>query len=293
MDGLSAAELDAKLREFLTEDIGSGDVTTDAIVPPDTVAAAEIVAKSECVVSGLAVSRRVFELLDPTLSWEERTRPGSRVSAGTTLAHLSGKARAILTAERVALNLLQRMCGIATATHRYVEAVAGTGCRILDTRKTAPGLRAFDRAAVRDGGGSNHRFGLFDRLLVKDNHRALAGGVAAALAAVRRNAPEKMTVEVEVESEEDLREAVAGGARILLIDNQAPETVARWRGIARGTGRSAEIEASGDMSLERVREYALAGADSISVGRITHSVEAADISLEISYPMQVQDGRTR
>ncbi|HEY3171138.1 MAG TPA: carboxylating nicotinate-nucleotide diphosphorylase [Thermoanaerobaculia bacterium] len=293
MDGLSAAELDAKLREFLTEDIGSGDVTTDAIVPPDTVAAAEIVAKSECVVSGLAVSRRVFELLDPTLSWEERTRPGSRVSAGTTLAHLSGKARAILTAERVALNLLQRMCGIATATHRYVEAVAGTGCRILDTRKTAPGLRAFDRAAVRDGGGSNHRFGLFDRLLVKDNHRALAGGVAAALAAVRRNAPEKMTVEVEVESEEDLREAVAGGARILLIDNQAPETVARWTGIARGTGRSAEIEASGDMSLERVREYALAGADSISVGRITHSVEAADISLEISYPMQVQDGRTR
>jgi nicotinate-nucleotide pyrophosphorylase (carboxylating) len=292
MQGLSAAELDAKLREFLTEDIGSGDVTTDSIVPPDTVAAAEIVAKSDCVVSGLPVSRRVFELLDPGLTWEERTRPGSKVSAGTTLAHLSGKARAILTAERVALNLLQRMCGIATATHLYVDAVAGTGCRILGTRKTAPGLRAFDRIAVRDGGGTNHRFGLFDRILVKDNHRALAGGVAAALEAVRENAPENMTVEVEVESEEDLREAVLGGVRILLIDNQAPETVARWSGVARETGRSAEIEASGDMTLARVRDYALAGADSISVGRITHSVEAADISLEISYP-QGHVGRSR
>jgi len=293
MDGLSAAELDAKLREFLSEDVGSGDVTTDSIVPPDTVVAAEIVVRSECVVSGLAVSRRVFELLDPSLFWEDRTRAGSKVSAGTTLAHLSGKARAILTAERVALNLLQRMCGIATATNRYVEAVAGTGCRILDTRKTAPGLRAFDRAAVRDGGGSNHRFGLFDRVLVKDNHRVLAGGVTGALDAVRRNAPEQMTVEVEVESEGDLREAVAGGARIVLIDNQTSETVARWTGIAKESGRPPEIEASGDMTLGRVREYAVAGADSISVGRITHSVEAADISLEISYTAPGHGGGSR
>lgn len=281
MDGLSAAELDARLLEFLAEDVGSGDVTTDTIVSADAVASAEIVAKSECVVSGLPVSRRVFELLDPTLSWEERTRPGSKVPPGTTLARLSGKARAILTAERVALNLLQRTCGIATATRRYVEAVAGTGCSILDTRKTAPGLRAFDRAAVRDGGGTNHRFGLFDRVLIKDNHRALAGGVTAALEAVRRAAPEEMTVEVEVESEEDLREAVAGGADVLLIDNQTPETVARWSRVARVGERATEIEASGSMNLENVREYALAGADSISIGRLTHSVEAADISLEI------------
>jgi len=279
MDGLSAAELDARLLEFLAEDVGSGDVTTEAIVSADAVASAEIVAKSECVVSGLPISRRVFELLDPTLSWEERARPGSKVPPGTTLARLSGKARAILTAERVALNLLQRTCGIATATRRYVEAVAGTGCSILDTRKTAPGLRAFDRAAVRDGGASNHRFGLFDRVLIKDNHRALAGGVTAALEAVRRAAPDKMTVEVEVESEEDLREAVAGGADILLIDNQTPETVSRWSRVARPGGL--EIEASGKVDLGTVREYALAGADSISVGRLTHSVEAADISLEI------------
>jgi nicotinate-nucleotide pyrophosphorylase (carboxylating) len=282
MDGLSTAELDEKLLEFLAEDVGSGDVTTDSIVPADAVATAEIVAKSECVVSGLPVARRVFELLDPALSWEERSRPGSKVPPGTTLARLSGKARAILTGERVALNLLQRTCGIATATRRYVEAVASTGCRILDTRKTAPGLRPFDRAAVRDGGASNHRYGLFDRVLIKDNHRVLAGGVTAALEAVRRAAPDGMTIEVEVESEEDLREAVAGGADVVLIDNQTPETVSRWARAARnGTPRPPEIEASGKVDLGTVREYALAGADSISVGRLTHSVEAADISLEI------------
>ncbi len=281
MDGLSREELDQRLLEFLAEDVGSSDVTTDAIVPPDAVATAEIVAKSDCVVSGLPVSRRVFELLDPDLSWEERTAAGSKVPPGTTLARLSGKARAILTAERVALNLLQRMCGIATATRRYVEAVAGTGCRILDTRKTPPGLRAFDRAAVRDGGGVNHRFGLFDQVLIKDNHRVLAGGVSAALETVRRYAPETMTVEVEVESEDDLRQAVAGGADIVLIDNQSPETVSRWSRIARTATPPPRIEASGKVDLGTVRDYALAGADSISIGRLTHSVEAADISLEI------------
>ena len=281
MEGLSSEELDQCLRRFLAEDVGSGDVTTDSIVPADAVATAEIVAKSECVVSGLPVARRVFELLDPALSWEERTRPGSKVPPGTTLARLSGKARAILTGERVAMNLLQRTCGIATATRRYVEAVSGTGCRILDTRKTAPGLRPFDRAAVRDGGASNHRYGLFDHVLIKDNHRVLAGGVTAALEAVRRAAPEGMTIEVEVESEEDLREAIAGGADVVLVDNQTPETVSRWSRVARTGTRPPEIEASGKVDLGTVREYALAGADSISIGRLTHSVEAADISLEI------------
>jgi nicotinate-nucleotide pyrophosphorylase (carboxylating) len=174
------------------------------------------------------------------------------------------------------------MCGIATTTRRYVEAVAGTGCRILDTRKTAPGLRDFDRTAVRDGGGVNHRFGLFDMILLKDNHRVMAGGLAPALEAARRSAPRGMTVEVEVESEEDLRAAVAGGADRILIDNQSPETVRRWAAIAREGERPPAVEASGTMTLERVREYALAGADEISVGALTHSVAAADISLEIS-----------
>lgn len=281
MDGFTAAELDARLREFLAEDVGFADVTTDAIVPSDAVATAEIVAKSECVVSGLPVARRVFELLDPDLSWEERTPAGSKVPPGAILARLSGKARAILTAERVALNLLQRMCGIAMATRRYVDAVEGTRCRILDTRKTPPGLRPFDRTAVRDGGGANHRFGLFDQVLIKDNHRVLAGGVTAAIEAVRRYAPETMKVEVEVESEEDLREAVAGGADIVLIDNQDPDTVARWSRIARTVPNPPQIEASGNVDLGTVRDYALAGADAISIGRLTHSVEAADISLEV------------
>jgi nicotinate-nucleotide pyrophosphorylase (carboxylating) len=282
MHGLSPEELDARLREFLAEDVGSGDVTTNATVAADAVASAEIVAKSDCVVSGLPEARHVFELLDPGISWQERARPGARVAAGATLATLSGRARSILTAERVALNLLQRMCGIATTTRRYVEAVAGTGCRILDTRKTAPGLRDFDRTAVRDGGGVNHRFGLFDMILLKDNHRVMAGGLAPALEAARRSAPRGMTVEVEVESEEDLRAAVAGGADRILIDNQSPETVRRWAAIAREGERPPAVEASGNMTLERVREYALAGADEISVGALTHSVAAADISLEIS-----------
>jgi nicotinate-nucleotide pyrophosphorylase (carboxylating) len=281
MDGFTAAELDARLREFLAEDVGFADVTTDAIVPSDAVATAEIVAKSECVVSGLPIARRVFQILDPDLSWEERTPAGSKVPPGTILARLSGKARAILTAERVALNFLQRMCGIATATRRYVDAVHGTRCRILDTRKTPPGLRPFDRTAVRDGGGANHRFGLFDQVLIKDNHRVLAGGVTAAIEAVRQYAPETMKVEVEVESEEDLREAVAGGADIVLIDNQTPDTVSRWSSIARTVPNPPQIEASGNVDLETVREYALAGADAVSIGRLTHSVQAADISLEI------------
>jgi nicotinate-nucleotide pyrophosphorylase (carboxylating) len=281
MDGLSAAELDETLRRFLAEDLGSGDVTTDSIVPEDARIAAEIVAKSECVVSGLPISRRVFELLDDSLSWEEHVRAGGKAIPATTLARLSGKARAILTGERVALNLLQRMCGIATATRRYVEAVSGTGCRILDTRKTAPGLRAFDRVAVRDGGGTNHRAGLYDMVLVKDNHRAIAGGVRSALEAVRARVPAGMTIEVEVESEDDLREAVGGGADVLLIDNQTPETVRRWVDIARRDVRAPKIEASGNMTLERVRDYALAGVDSISVGALTHSVAAADVSLEV------------
>ena len=281
MDGFTAAELDARLREFLAEDVGFADVTTDAIVPSDAIATAEIVAKSECVVSGLPVARRVFELLDPDLSWEERTPAGSKVPPGAILARLSGKARAILTAERVALNLVQRMCGIATTTRRYVDAVEGTRCRILDTRKTPPGLRPFDRTAVRDGGGANHRFGLFDQVLIKDNHRVLAGGVTAAIEAVRRYAPETMKVEVEVESEEDLREAVAGGADIVLIDNQTPDTVSRWSSIARTVPNPPQIEASGNVDLGTVRAYALAGADAISIGRLTHSVQAADISLEV------------
>jgi nicotinate-nucleotide pyrophosphorylase (carboxylating) len=276
----SGDALDALLRAFLVEDIGSRDVTTETTVPPGSRARGEVVAKSACVVSGLAVARRVFELLEPAVEWQEIVSAATRASAGAVIARLAGSARPILTAERVALNLLQRMCGIATLTRRFVEAVAGTPCRILDTRKTAPGLRPFDRQAVRDGGGANHRYDLSEMVLIKDNHRRLAGGVARAVAAARDGAP-GVEIEVEVETEAELAEAVAAGADRILIDNQSPETVARWSAIAHGAPRRPFVEASGNMRLDTVRAYALAGADGCSVGALTHSVAAADVSVEL------------
>jgi nicotinate-nucleotide pyrophosphorylase (carboxylating) len=281
MQSLAGGALDAKLRELLAEDVGAGDVTTEWTVPSGSRARGRFVARSACVVSGLSVARRTFELLDPGLSWKEEAAAGNSVQPEATLARISGRARALLTAERVALNLLQRMCGIATATRAFVEAVAGTGCRILDTRKTAPGLRAFDRMAVADGGGSNHRDGLFDMVLIKDNHRRLFGGIAHAVEAAREKAPAGMKIEVEVESEEDLKEALEAGARMILIDNQTPETVARWCQTAALSAVPPFVEASGNMTLQRVRAYALAGADAVSVGALTHSVTAADIALEL------------
>jgi nicotinate-nucleotide pyrophosphorylase (carboxylating) len=281
MHPLTGAALDAKLRELLAEDLGAGDVTSEWAVPAQARARGRLIARSPCVVSGLPIARRTFELLDPELAWDAEAPAGSCVPPDATLAALAGRARPVLAAERLSLNLLQRMCAIATMTRRYVEAVEGTGCRILDTRKTAPGLRAFDRMAVVDGGGTNHRNGLDDMVLIKDNHRRLAGGTTRAVEAALRRAPAGMKVEVEVESEEDLREALGAGARMILIDNQTPETVAGWIRIARESATPPFIEASGNMTLDRVRAYALAGADAVSVGALTHSVAAADISLEL------------
>ena len=281
MPPLDSDDRDARLRAFLQEDLGSGDVTTQATVPDTARARGALLTRSECVVSGLPVARRVFELLDADLHWEDEAPAGSRAGAGQTLARLSGRARAILTGERVALNLVRRMCGIATTTRRYADAVAGTGCRILDTRKTAPGLRCFDRQAVRDGGGDNHRSTLSELVLIKDNHRALAGGAAAAVEAARRAAPPATPIEVEVETESELREALAAGARRILIDNQEPGTVARWTALARELAPGCWIEASGGITLENVRRYAAAGPDAVSIGALTHSVAAADVSLEL------------
>lgn len=281
MQRLSGEALDARLKEFLAEDVGARDVTTEATVPPFAGAEGRILARTECVVSGLAAARRTFEILDPALVWTDEAAPGERVPPGAPVARLAGRARALLTAERVALNLLQRMSGIATETRRFVDAVAGTGCRIYDTRKTAPGLRAFDREAVRDGGGVNHRDTLSDMVLIKDNHRRLSGGVGAAVSAARALLPPGGIVEAEVESEEELEEALAAGADQILIDNQTPETVARWTALARRRNPPPWIEASGNMSLDTVRAYALAGPDCVSVGALTHSVRAADLSLEL------------
>jgi nicotinate-nucleotide pyrophosphorylase (carboxylating) len=281
MTPLSGERLDSKLRDLLAEDVGSGDVTSLWTVPENARAKGRLVAKGGCVVSGLPIARRTFELLDPELRWTGELSAGTAASPGTPLARLSGKAQGLMTAERVALNLLQRMSGIATAARRFADALEGTSCRVLDTRKTAPGLRAFDRIAVADGGGWNHRDGLYDMVLIKDNHRRLSGSVAAAVAAARRHAPPGMKIEVEVESEEELREALEARVEMILIDNQPPETVARWVSIARQSAAPPFLEASGNMTLDRVRLYALAGADAVSVGSLTHSVTAADISLDL------------
>jgi nicotinate-nucleotide pyrophosphorylase (carboxylating) len=281
MDRLSGPALDERLRQFLLEDVGSRDVTTESIVPAGARTRGDLNARSACVVSGLPVARRVFELAEPSLEWRDELAAGTVLPSGGRLAALSGRARPILTAERVALNLLQRMCGIATETRRYVDAVAGTACRILDTRKTAPGLRAFDRQAVRDGGGENHRYDLSEMILIKDNHRALAGGVTRAVERARASGA-GVPVEVEVESEEELEEAIAAGADRILIDNQSAETVSRWCAIAREAASPPFVEASGAIRLETVRAYALAGADAVSVGALTHSVRAADVSLDLS-----------
>jgi len=293
MTDLSGEALDARLREFLAEDLGARDVTTEATVPAPARARGRVLAKSPCVVSGLSAARRVFELLDSGMEWKELARAGDRVAAGTPIAELTGKAAALLTAERVALNLLQRMSGIATETRKYVDAVEGTGCRIYDTRKTAPGLRAFDREAVRDGGGVNHRGTLAEMALIKDNHRRLAGGVGPAIAKVRALVGAAGTIEAEVETEDELREALAAAADRILIDNQTPATVAAWCAIARRRSPAPWIEASGNVSLETVRAYALAGPDCVSVGALTHSVRAADISLELDVDAGVEGGSAR
>ncbi len=273
--------LEEELARFLAEDIGRGDATTDALIDPGQRAAGHLVAKSEVVVCGLPLARAVFRRLDPELTWTVFVPEGEKAGRGQKLAGVAGNARALLSAERVALNLLQRMSGIATATRRYVEAVAGTSCRILDTRKTAPGLRMFDKRAVAAGGGRNHRFGLDDGILVKDNHIRLCRGVGPAVEKARRSAPGLLRIEVEVETEPQLEEALAAGADLLLLDNRTPEEVARMVALARNRRPGVALEASGGITLANVRAYAETGVDFVSVGALTHSVIAADISLEL------------
>ncbi len=241
-----------------------------------------LLAKSELVASGLEIAGEIFGLADPGSGWTSLAVEGELVAPGSRIAEVSGGARGLLAGERVALNLLQRMSGIATETRRYVEAVRGTAARILDTRKTAPGLRSLDKQAVVAGGGTNHRFGLDDGILVKDNHIAIAGGVAAAVAAARLRGPFGLRIEVEVESEDQLREALESGADQLLLDNRTPAEASRLVALARGLAPGVRIEASGNVSLANVRAYADAGVDFISIGALTHSVRASDISLELA-----------
>ncbi|AEB12815.1 carboxylating nicotinate-nucleotide diphosphorylase [Marinithermus hydrothermalis] len=267
-----------QIRTWLLEDVGHGDLTTQLTVPQDAQGQGVILAKEAGVLAGIEAARLVFHEVDPTLRFTALKADGDRLEPVQAVARIEGRLASILTAERLALNLLQRLSGIATLTRKYVEAVAGTQARILDTRKTTPGLRALEKYAVRVGGGHNHRFGLFDGILIKDNHIAAAGGVRAAVTRARARAPHGLRVEVEVTTLAELEEALEAGADVILLDNMDLPTLRQ--AVARTAGR-ARLEASGGMTLERVRAVAETGVDFISVGALTHSAKALDLSLEI------------
>jgi nicotinate-nucleotide pyrophosphorylase (carboxylating) len=272
---------------LLEEDVGHGDITTLAIVPPQARAHGQILAKEAMVIAGLDVAVEVFHTVDPAINIECAVPDGTPLHPGSVLAEVHGPARALLTAERVALNLLQRLSGVATVTQRYVEAVRHTSARIVDTRKTTPGLRLLEKYAVRVGGGYNHRFGLGDGVLIKDNHIAIAGGVAAAIQHARQAVSHLQKIEIEVEDFAQLHAALTAGADAILLDNMSPEQTREAVQIVRAAAGGDQIllESSGGITLPTVRLYAEAGVDLISVGALTHSAPAVDISLEMTAAM--------
>ena len=293
-------EIDDLVRRALAEDVGSGDVSTAATVSPRATANATIFARETLVCAGLPLATRVFCTLDPGMRVELRHQEGSFVEYGAQVVRLSGNARAMLTGERTALNFLGHLCGIATLTRRFVEQLSGTRTRIRDTRKTTPGLRALEKYAVKAGGGSNHRFGLYDAILLKENHIALAGGIAKALerarayAATNSAAPRKigayetgldlagpsaLSIQIEVRNERELREALGAGAEAVLLDNMTTEEALRCVGLARVLRSDCVVEISGGITLENARAYADTGADFLSSGALTHSAPAANLSL--------------
>jgi nicotinate-nucleotide pyrophosphorylase (carboxylating) len=268
------------VRAALLEDLGrAGDITTDAVVPADATVEAVIVARQPGVLAGLDAALLCFELLDPALQIDRQRADGDRISRGETVARISGGARGVLGAERTALNLLSRMSGVATATRALADAIAGHKAKIVCTRKTTPGLRVLEKEAVRLGGGANHRFGLDDAMLIKDNHVALAGGVCAALERARRHAGHLVKIELEVDTLDQLAEALKVGVDAVLLDNMTPETLRH--AVAMVDGR-AVTEASGRITLETAPAIAATGVDLISSGWITHSAPILDLGLDIA-----------
>lgn len=268
-------EILATIRKALDEDIGVGDVTTNLLVAPEASAVARIIAKQDGFVSGLSIAQAVFLMLDVDMRFSLNAGDGAEVTSGQLLLESKGSARAILTGERTALNFLGRMSGIATLTRKFVKAVAGTKATILDTRKTAPGLRAIDKLAVQHGGGSNHRFGLYDMILIKDNHIDSAGSISDAIRVVKA-ADNQLEIEVEAKNIKEVQEALDLGVKRILLDNMS---LAEMRdAVAINDGR-AKFEASGSVTLQNVREIAETGVDFISVGALTHSAPAFDVSL--------------
>jgi nicotinate-nucleotide pyrophosphorylase (carboxylating) len=280
---LHPAHLRRLAENALMEDEAWHDVTTEAIVPPEQTGRGVIVAKAEGVLAGLPMAEAVFKAADPSLAWRPLVAEGARLSPGQTVAEVEGSLAAILRGERVSLNYLTHLSGVATATARLVEAITGTGCHLRDTRKTTPGLRTLEKYAVRVGGGENHRFTLADAVLIKDNHlaalRARGLGIADAIRLAREAAPPEMRVQIEITSVEEAREALAAGAHELLLDNMSPEEMRQVVELAKG---KAVLEASGGITLANARQVAESGVDYISVGAVTHSAPAMDMSLEVA-----------
>jgi len=268
--------IDRLIEQALLEDIHTGDITTLAVVPGRRPATARLIAKEELVVAGLATVERVFKRLDPDSAFSTGLTDGDRVPVGTIMAVVAGDAATLLQGERVALNLLQRMCGIATLTSRFVSSVTGTRARIVDTRKTTPGLRQLEKYAVRVGGGINHRTGLYDGVLIKENHIAAAGGITEAIRRARAYIPHTLKIEIETETLTQVDEALAAGADIIMLDNMSLDEIRTAVTVIAGR---ALIEASGGVNLESVRAIAETGVDIISVGALTHSPRAMDISM--------------
>lgn len=269
--------IEALIDRAFEEDVQSGDVTTNAIVDESSRAEAVWESKEKGIVAGLDIARMVYEKLDPQLKWQPHVKDGEEVESGTELVTMTGSCRAILTAERIALNIAQRMSGIATMTCRYVDAIGDPPTKILDTRKTVPGLRLLDKYAVMAGGGTNHRMGLFDMAMIKDNHIVAAGSIKKAVSKVRNAHPE-IEIEVETTNLEQVKEALSAGADIIMLDNMSPQ---KMKVAVSFIGGKAKTEASGNITLETVREAAGTGVDFISVGALTHSVKAFDISQQL------------
>jgi nicotinate-nucleotide pyrophosphorylase (carboxylating) len=268
--------IDRLIKQALLEDIHTGDITTLAVVPGQRPASARLIAKEHLVVAGLETAARVFTILDPGINFNACLMDGEKGAPGTVLATVHGEAAQLLMGERVALNLLQRMCGIATLTASFVEAVAGTKARIVDTRKTTPGLRQLEKYAVRVGGGINHRTGLYDGVLIKENHITAAGGISEAIRCARAYIPHTLKIEIETETLTQVDEALTAGADIIMLDNMSLDEMRS--AVATINGR-ALVEASGGVNLQRVRAIAETGVDIISVGALTHSPRAMDISM--------------
>ncbi len=273
---LDWSQVDRIIENALREDVGEGDITTNLLFSEDVPCEAVILAKEEGKLAGLLIAERVFRKLDKSIAWNEKKRDGEKVEPNQVLAEISGSQRAILTGERLALNFIQRLSGIATLTSKYVEAVEGLSVKVLDTRKTAPGLRILDKYAVSVGGGVNHRFGLYDGVLIKDNHIKFAGSIGRAIRLIRERAATGIKIEVEASTLDEVKEAVEAGANIIMLDNMTVETMKRAVEFINGR---ALIEASGGVSLENIGRIAETGVDFISVGSLTHSPRALDIAL--------------